>query len=83
MFFIIRAKREEVHAKRKAERAAKRNEIREKYGLKESKADKDLVEKRHQPAEKKDSFSKAKEDEMASRYKNQQPQNNKEKCSIM
>ncbi|XP_072020647.1 uncharacterized protein [Amphiura filiformis] len=77
-----KAKRQEAHTKRKAERAVKRNEIREKYGLKESKVDKDLVEGRHQPAdEKKDSLTKAKEDESVSRYEPQSK--DKEKCAIM
>ncbi|XP_071490171.1 uncharacterized protein [Diadema antillarum] len=39
----LRAKRKEEHGKRQAERAANRNKIREKYGLKENKRDQNLI----------------------------------------
>lgn len=49
IFFSYRAKRDGIMNKKKAERAAKRNDIRAKYGLKESRNDVQMVED-HGPA---------------------------------
>ena len=79
--------------KRKADRAAMRINIREKYGLKESKMDKELVQKSSKAqVEKKSSLEKkislekkdrlTRQKEMARRY-NISPKKEKEKCSIM
>ncbi|XP_033624456.1 complexin-4-like [Asterias rubens] len=46
-----KAKRDEAQLKKKAERAKERNKMREKYGLKESKTDQDLLESRSQAEE--------------------------------
>ena len=41
---IFRAKRDEAQLKKKAGRAVERNKVREKYGLKESKTDQEILE---------------------------------------